>query len=362
MLKNLIITAFQQEASDLHLSANRPAYLRKGGKLLPLTEKKISKEALTSALLMILSEREKEILQRTGAIDFAYTFYPDKKSDNKKSNYQKSDKNRRDRSSPYRLRGHYFQNLGGLTAIFRLIPDKIRTLQEIYAPPICKQLLQQKSGLILITGATGSGKSTTLAAMIEAVNRSMKRHIITIEDPIEQLYYPKKSLIEQRELHRHTPNFENALKNALRADPDIILIGELRDKSSVHLALQAAETGHLVLSTLHTNSAPKAIDRLLSYYQESEREMVRIQLSETLLAAIAQQLINIEQNIFALYEVMVVNSAISHLIRENKLAQITSNIETGRESGMQTYRQHLEFLQKSGIISDLLAKKAHNLL
>ncbi|MDM1544905.1 PilT/PilU family type 4a pilus ATPase [Ignatzschineria indica] len=349
MLKNLIITAFQQEASDLHLSANRPAYLRKGGKLLPLTEKKISKEALTSALLMILSEREKEILQRTGAIDFAYTFYPDKKSD-------------KNRSSPYRLRGHYFQNLGGLTAIFRLIPDKIRTLQEIYAPPICKQLLQQKSGLILITGATGSGKSTTLAAMIEAVNRSMERHIITIEDPIEQLYYPKKSLIEQRELHRHTPNFENALKNALRADPDIILIGELRDKASVHLALQAAETGHLVLSTLHTNSAPKAIDRLLSYYQESEREMVRIQLSETLLAVIAQQLINIEQNIFALYEVMVINSAISHLIRENKLAQITSNIETGRESGMQTYRQHLEFLQKSGIISDLLAKKAHNLL
>lgn len=349
MLKNLIITAFQQEASDLHLSANRPAYLRKGGKLLPLTEKKISKEALTSALLVILSEREKEILQRTGAIDFAYTFYPDKKSD-------------KNRSSPYRLRGHYFQNLGGLTAIFRLIPDKIRTLQEIYAPPICKQLLQQKSGLILITGATGSGKSTTLAAMIEAVNRSMERHIITIEDPIEQLYYPKKSLIEQRELHRHTPNFENALKNALRADPDIILIGELRDKASVHLALQAAETGHLVLSTLHTNSAPKAIDRLLSYYQESEREMVRIQLSETLLAVIAQQLINIEQNIFALYEVMVINSAISHLIRENKLAQITSNIETGRESGMQTYRQHLEFLQKSGIISDLLAKKAHNLL
>lgn len=349
MLKNLIITAFQQEASDLHLSANRPAYLRKGGKLLPLTEKKISKEALTSALLMILSEREKEILQRTGAIDFAYTFYPDKKSD-------------KNRSSPYRLRGHYFQNLGGLTAIFRLIPDKIRTLQEIYAPPICKQLLQQKSGLILITGATGSGKSTTLAAMIEAVNRSMERHIITIEDPIEQLYRPQKSLIEQRELHRHTPNFENALKNALRADPDIILIGELRDKASVHLALQAAETGHLILSTLHTNSAPKAIDRLLSYYQESEREMVRIQLSETLLAVIAQQLINIEQNIFALYEVMVINSAISHLIRENKLAQITSNIETGRESGMQTYRQHLEFLQKSGIISDLLAKKAHNLL
>ncbi|PWD87164.1 type IV pilus twitching motility protein PilT [Ignatzschineria cameli] len=347
MLKKLMLIAFQQEASDLHLSANRPAYLRKGGVLCPITKENLPQERLRTELLAILTEKEKREFQRYGAIDFAYSFHP---------------KSALKRKIPYRLRGHYFQNLNGITAIFRLIPDKIRTLQEISAPPICQQLLQQKSGLILITGATGSGKSTTLTAMIEAINQTKERHIITIEDPIEQLYHPKKSLIEQRELHRHTPSFESALKNALRADPDIILIGELRDKSSVHLALQAAETGHLVLSTLHTNSAPKAVDRLLSYYGESEREMVRIQLSETLLAVIAQQLINIEQNIFALFEVMVVNSAISHLIRENKLAQIASNIETGRESGMQTYRQHLEFLQKSGIISDLLAKKAHNLL
>ena len=346
MLQKLFIIAFQQEASDLHLSENLPAYLRKGGQLYPLTKEKIPKERLIPQLLSILTEKEQKELRHHGAIDFAYSFLPAQMQ----------------QKYPYRLRGHYFQNLNGLTAIFRLIPNKIRTLQEIYAPPICTQLLQKKSGLILITGATGSGKSTTLAAMIEAINQSMEKHIITIEDPIEQIYRPKKSLIEQRELHRHTPDFKNALKNALRADPDIILIGELRDKSSVHLALQAAETGHLVLSTLHTNSAPKAIDRLLSYYQETEREMVRIQLSETLLAVIAQQLINAEQEIFAIYEVMVVNSAISHLIRENKLAQITSNIETGRENGMQTYRQHLEFLQKSGIISDLLAKKAQNLL
>mgnify|MGYP001944614430 FL=1 len=342
VLHNLLQFANEHQASDLHLSPNRPAFIRKNGNLLSITQKSLQKETLEAILMPLLSSAEKEHFQKHLSIDFAYTLTTSPKN--------------------IRVRAHYFHSLQGITAVFRLIPSAVTTLQTIHAPPILQSLTIQKSGLILVTGATGSGKSTTLAAMIHHINQTSAKHIITIEDPIERVFQSEKSLIEQRELYEHTRGFHQALKDALRADPDIIFIGELRDQESVHLALQAAETGHLVLATLHTNSAAKTVDRLLSFFPSDRLLEVRTQLAETLLAVIAQQLITIEQKRYALFEIMTVNSAISNLIKENKISQIPSTIQTSKQFGMQTFQQHLEFLQKTGILSDLLAEKAQNLL
>ena len=344
MLTHLIQFANQEGASDLHLSSNRTAFIRQNGRLKSITQAKIAHETLQKILMPLLAPQEIEYFKKHHAIDFAYSL--------PLSQYE----------TPLRLRAHYFQSLQGLTAVFRLIPPEITPLSSLYAPPIIKQLLSQKNGLILITGATGSGKSTTLSAMIHDINQHQAKHIITIEDPIERIFSSHKSLIEQRELHTHTRQFHQALKDALRADPDIILIGELRDQASVHLALQAAETGHLVLATLHTNSAAKTVDRLLSYFPNDQLLEIRTQLAESLKAVIAQQLITIDGKRYALFEIMTVNSAISNLIRENQISQIPSTIQTSKQFGMQTFLQHLEFLQKSGILSDLLAEKAQNLL
>lgn len=343
MLVNLLNFANQKEASDLHLSPNRPAFMRKNGKLLPITKQNLQNEQLREILIPLLSAAETEQFKKEHSIDFSRTVSLTEKT-------------------TLRVRAHYFQSLQGLTAVFRLIPSSITTLQSIHAPPILQKLITQKQGLILVTGATGSGKSTTLSAMIHEINQTTAKHIITIEDPIERIFKPNKALIEQRELYAHTLQFNHALKDALRADPDIILIGELRDRDSVHLALQAAETGHLVLATLHTNSAEKTVDRLLSYFPLDQSLEIRTQLSETLSAVIAQQLITIDEKRYALFEIMIVNSAISSLIRENQISQVPSIIQTSKQFGMQTFKQHLEFLEKTGILSDLLAEKAQNLL
>ena len=342
MMTKLFAFADQQGASDLHLSANRCAYIRKNGALIPITETPISDNILKKALISLLSQRESETFSTLGSVDFAASITLPLKN--------------------LRVRGHYFKSLQGITAVFRLISSKIPTLAAISAPPILAKILQKKSGLILITGATGSGKSTTLAAMINEINLHQQKHIITIEDPIEYIYFAKDSLIEQRALYEHTPHYSTALKDALRADPDIIVVGELRDAQSVKAALQAAETGHLVLSTLHTRSAPQTIARVLSYFPLTESQQIRYQLAESLIGAIAQQLLTLDDNRYAFFEVMIVNSAISSLIRENKISQIASNIQTGSQFGMQTYEQHLEFLKKSGILFDLLAEMAQNLL
>ena len=344
MLVNLLNFANSEGASDLHLSPNRPAFIRKNGGLMPITKKILSAAMLQNTLMPLLSPFEIEYFKKNHAIDFAHSF--------KSTNHEET----------LRVRAHYFQSLQGLTAVFRLIPTQITSLSSLYTPPIIQQLLSHKNGLILVTGATGSGKSTTLSAMIHEINTHDTKHIITIEDPIERVFQSQKSLIEQRELYEHTQGFHQALKDALRADPDIILIGELRDQESVHLALQAAETGHLVLATLHTHSAAKTVDRLLSYFPSDFSTEIRTQLAESLKAVIAQQLITLEDNRYALFEIMTVNSAISNLIRENQIAQIPSIIQTSKQFGMQTFKQHLEFLQKTGILSDLLAEKAQNLL
>lgn len=342
MITKLFEFAYQQGASDLHLTSDRPAFIRKNGALIQITETSLEAASLQNALLTLLTAETLPQFHTHHSIDFAANIPLQTKT--------------------LRVRGHYFKNSQGITAIFRLINPQSLSLEDIRAPNITTDLLHQKSGLILVTGATGSGKSTTLSAMINHINRHQNRHIITIEDPIEYLYTSQNSLIEQRELGEHTPYFHTALKDALRADPDVIVIGELRDADSVNLALQAAETGHLVLSTLHTHSAPKTIDRLLSFFPLESNQLIRYQLAESLISAIAQQLITLGDERIAFFEIMVRNNAISNLIRENKISQIPSNIQTGSQFGMQTYEQHLEFLQKSGIISDLLAEMAQNLL
>lgn len=342
MLTPLFQFAQKEQASDLHLTTDRPAFMRKQGDLIQITRETINHEKLIEALYRMISPDEISAFEKQGSLDFATSISL--------------------QSQTLRLRGHYFKNTQGMTAVFRLIRDQKITLDEIHAPAIFKKLIKQRNGLILITGATGSGKSTTLSALIHEINQTQCRHIITIEDPIEFIYQSENSLIEQRELSEHTSSFPLALKDALRADPDIIVIGELRDKESVNLALQAAETGHLVISTLHTSSAAKTIHRLLSFFPINEHDQLRIQIAELLNATIAQSLINIDTQRYALFEVLTVNSAIANLIREHKIAQIESNIQTGSTFGMQTFQQHLEFLKKSGILSDLLAEKAQNLL
>ncbi|GGZ90714.1 type IV pili twitching motility protein PilT [Ignatzschineria ureiclastica] len=347
-LEQLLIAADMAGASDLHLTPRRAPYIRYLGELKPLISDDIpeilpSQTTLFQWLLAKCTEQEKQQLKKQGSLDFGDSLLLAN-------------------GEQLRIRGHYFYNHAGLTAIFRLIKANIPSLEAIHAPPIFQSLLHQKQGLILITGATGSGKSTTLASMIETINEQQAKHIITLEDPIEFIYPQGQSLIEQRELHRHTGAFHKALKDALRADPDILLIGELRDRESVQLALQAAETGHLVFATLHTNSAAKSIDRLLSYYPLDQSLEIRQQLSESLVAVISQQLLTIEAKRFALFEVLIRTTAVANLIRENQIAQIPNIIQTGSGDGMQTMQQQLEFLRKSGILSDLFVEKAQNLL
>jgi len=241
-----------------------------------------------------------------------------------------------------RFRVNIFHQLRGISAVFRVIPEKILTLEDLGVPAIFSKLAQLPHGLVLMTGPTGCGKSTTLAAMIDYINKTKKCHIITIEDPIEFVYKSDLSLIQQREVHQHTDNFEDALRAVLREDPDVILVGEMRDLETIRLALTAAETGHLVFATLHTSSAPKTINRIIDVFPAGEKDLVRTMLSESLQAVVSQILIQkIGGGRVAAQEVMICNSAIRNLIRENKSPQIASVIQTSKAQGMQTLEKHL---------------------
>lgn len=262
-----------------------------------------------------------------------------------------------------RFRVNAFNQNRGVGAVFRTIPSKVLSLDEIKAPAIFKSIAENPRGLVLVTGPTGSGKSTTLAAMVDYVNDSDFGHILTIEDPIEFVHESKKSLINQRELGPHTKSFANALKSALREDPDVILIGELRDLETIRLALTAAETGHLVFGTLHTSSAAKTIDRIVDVFPAAEKDMVRSMLSESLRAVISQTLCKTKtgDGRVAAHEIMIGTPAIRNLIRENKIPQMYSAIQTGQNIGMQTLDQNLQELVKKGLISLEEAKsKAQN--
>lgn len=262
-----------------------------------------------------------------------------------------------------RFRVNAFNHNRGAGAVFRNIPSQIMSLEELNCPAIFKEIADQPRGLCLLTGPTGSGKSTTLAAMIDYINNKAYSHILTVEDPIEFVHTPKKSLINQREVGPHTHSFSNALRSALREDPDVILVGELRDLETIRLALTAAETGHMVFATLHTSSAAKTIDRIIDVFPAAEKEMVRSMLSESLRAVISQTLCKTkdEQGRVAAHEIMLATPAIRNLIREAKVPQMYSAIQTGQNVGMQTLDQCLQELVKRNLISVAEAKsKAAN--
>ena len=260
-----------------------------------------------------------------------------------------------------RFRVNAFNHARGAGAVFRTIPSKIMSLEDLHCPPIFKELADTPRGLILVTGPTGSGKSTTLAAMINHKNESEYGHILTIEDPIEFVHQSKKCLINQREVHRDTLGFSEALRSALREDPDTILVGEMRDLETIRLALTAAETGHLVFGTLHTSSAAKTVDRIVDVFPAAEKEMVRAMLSEALRAVISQTLLKKKGGgRIAAHEIMIGTPAIRNLIRENKIAQMYSSIQTGQREGMQTLEQCLKDLVKRGLVATEDARRKAN--
>lgn len=329
-ITDLLAFSVSQKASDLHLSADMPPMIRVHGDVVRLNVPAMDHKRIHGLIYDIMNDHQRKIYEDNLEIDFSFEV-----------------------PNLARFRINAFNHQRGAGAVFRTIPSKVLSLEQLKAPAIFKEISQQPRGIVLVTGPTGSGKSTTLAAMINHINENDKGHILTIEDPIEFVHESKGCLINQREVGPHTKNFSNALKSALREDPDVVLVGELRDLETIRLALTAAETGHLVFGTLHTSSAAKTIDRIVDVFPASEKDMVRTMLSNSLRAVIAQTLCKTKdgQGRVAAHEIMITNNAISNLIRENKVAQMVSAIQTGQATGMQTLDQCLTDLVKKNIIS-----------
>ncbi|MBI5448395.1 MAG: type IV pilus twitching motility protein PilT [Gammaproteobacteria bacterium] len=333
-LAQLLKTVLEKKASDLHICAGSPPIVRIDGELQKLDSSPLTDEETFNLLNSIMTDEQKNYFKKNWEIDFAIEF-----------------------EKLYRFRVNAFNQTHGPSAAFRAIPSKICTLEELQLPPILKKLADFPHGLVLITGPTGSGKTTTLAALIDLINEKENSHIITIEDPIEFVHQNKKSLINQREVGYDTRSFKAALHSSLREDPDVILVGEMRDLETIRQALTAAETGHLVFATLHTASSAKTINRIIDVFPAEEKELVRTMLSESLQAVVCQTLIKkITGGRIAAMEIMMCTPAIRNLIRENKTAQIYSNIQTGAASGMQTLDQHLTQLIHQKIISPEVAQ------
>jgi twitching motility protein PilT len=334
-IAELLAYSVKNKASDLHLSSGLPPMIRVDGDLRRLNVPPLENKQLTELLYSTMSDHQRRDFEADLEVDYSYAV-----------------------PGLARFRVNCFHKDGGVGGAFRTIPLAVWTLEDIGAPPAFKDIISVPRGLVLVTGPTGSGKSTTLAAMIDYINGSMPGHILTIEDPIEFVHTSRKCLINQREVHRDTHGFNQALRSALREDPDIILVGELRDIETIRLALTAAETGHLVFGTLHTSSAAKTIDRIIDVFPAGEKAMVRSMLSESLRAVISQTLMKrLSGGRVAAHEIMIANPAIRNLIREDKVAQMYSAIQTGNNAGMHTLDQHLEELVKRGIISRLEAAR-----
>jgi twitching motility protein PilT len=319
-LNTLLLNAVAHKASDLHLSSGMPTLIRVDGTMKILHEEILEATALEQMLSTIMSQSQQQTFAQTGDIDFAYAI------------------------DTTRFRVNVYRQLRGIAATCRIIANQIPTLESLHLPDIFRELSTKEHGLILITGPTGSGKSSSLAALINHINQTTAKHIITIEDPIEFVHSCQQSLISQREIGKDTASFQQALRAALREDPDIISVAELRDLETIRLALTAAETGHLVLATLHTASATKTIDRIIDVFPGNEKDMIRTMLSESLLAVVAQRLRPKEAGgRYAEFEILVAAPAIRHLIRENKTTQIYSAMQTGAAAGMCTFEQYSQF-------------------
>ncbi len=328
-VNELLALCIEFNASDLHLSAGLAPLHRVEGELKQLDHPPLTALELNSLLQGIMNEAQRASFAKDLEIDFSFSI-----------------------PELARFRVNAFQQQRGSAAVFRVIPTTILSLQQLGLPAIVSILADKPSGLLLVTGPTGSGKTTTLAAIVDSINSNRAQHILTIEDPIEFVHQSKKSLINQREVGRDTRGFNEALRSALREDPDIILVGELRDLETMRLAMTAAETGHLVLATLHTNSATKAINRIIDVFPAAEKAMIRTMLSESLTAVIAQSLLKKEGGgRVAALEIMVCNAALKHMIREDKIAQMVSVLQTGREEGMFTLDQHLAELVQNQVVA-----------
>jgi len=336
-IAELLAYSVKNKASDLHLSSGLPPMIRVDGDLRRLNVPALENQQLTELLYSTMNDHQRRDFEANLENDFSYNV-----------------------PGLARFRVNCFHHDRGVGGAFRTIPIAVWTLEDIGAPSSFKDIINVPRGLILVTGPTGSGKSTTLAAMIDHVNNTVPGHILTIEDPIEFVHTSKKSLINQREVHRDTHGFNEALRSALREDPDIILVGELRDIETIRLALTAAETGHLVFATLHTSSAAKTIDRIIDVFPAGEKSMVRSMLSESLRAVIAQTLLKrVGGGRIAAHEIMLATPAIRNLIREDKVAQMYSAIQTGQGIGMHTLDQYMEGLVSRGIVTrQEAAKKA----
>ncbi|MGD9495055.1 MAG: type IV pilus twitching motility protein PilT [Armatimonadota bacterium] len=329
-LDELLELVVEHNASDLHVTAGLPPVLRIDGELKKTRYEAFTPDVVQRMIYDILTDDQIQRFETDLELDCSYAY-----------------------QNVARFRVNIYRDRGTVAGAFRLIPRRIPTIQELSLPPVLEELARRVRGLVLVTGPTGSGKSTTLAAMIDQINRERAEHIITIEDPIEYLHDHNKSVINQRELGHDTHSFNNALRAALREDPDVLLVGEMRDLETIQLAVTCAETGHLVMSTLHTNSSAESVDRMIDVFPAEQQEQIRIQISNNLVAILSQQLLPRagQPGRIAAVEVMIANSAIRNLIREAKTHQITSMIQTSAEIGMQTMDQALRDLYRQSLIT-----------
>ncbi len=333
-IAELLAFSVKNKASDLHLSAGLPPMIRVDGDIRRVNIDAFDHKEVHALIYDIMNDKQRRDYEEFFETDFSFSL-----------------------PGLARFRVNAFNQERGAAAVFRTIPSDILSLEDLNAPKFFAELTEKSRGLVLVTGPTGSGKSTTLAAMVDHINQTRYEHILTVEDPIEFVHTSQKSLINQREVHRDTQSFNNALRSALREDPDIIMVGEMRDLETIRLALTAAETGHLVFGTLHTTSAAKTIDRIIDVFPSAEKDMIRSMLSESLQAVISQTLLKkVGGGRIASHEIMVGTPAIRNLIREAKVAQMYSAIQTGRRDGMQTLDQNLKELVDAGKITSKAAQ------
>ncbi len=339
-ITELLAFVVKNKASDLHLSSGLPPMIRVHGDIRRINLAPLEHKDVHAMVYDIMNDGQRKVYEENMDIDFSFAV-----------------------PGLARFRVNAFVQNRGAGAVFRTIPSKVLNLEQLNAPKIFAEIARTPRGVVLVTGPTGSGKSTTLAAMVDDVNEHDYGHILTVEDPIEFVHESKKCLVNQREVGPHVKSFATALKSALREDPDVILVGEMRDLETIALALSAAETGHLVFGTLHTSSAAKTVDRIVDVFPAAEKEMVRAMLSESLRAVISQTLLKTKDGSgrVAAHEIMIGTPAIRNLIRENKIAQMYSAIQTGQQFGMQTLDQNLQDLVKRGIVAPSEARsKAAN--